>query len=341
MMEHLPKFLEDQFKKHNPRIRDAFLRSMQDIRNSSTLSEVEDAIERGQIDLVLERLNIEPQFMDEMSDVLRAAYIEAGRTLMSGLPEGSQLVIRFEGRNPRAESWAAERSSQFITEVIEDQKEAVRSVVSEGIAQGRGPRDTALEIVGRVNRATGRREGGIIGLTSAQTGYINNARAQLQSGDPEELRKYLSRSLRDRRYDSVVRRAIDAGRRIPQVQIERIIRSYSSRMQKHRGDVVARTETLTSLNAGRREGLEQLVERGEVPRDKIKKIWRATGDDRTRENHMLMNNQEVEGDQPFRTPMGYQLMFPGDSSMGAPPQETIQCRCWVEYKIDYLGMISG
>lgn len=283
----------------------------------------------------------QPEFLDELDDALRAAFIDAGRALIAGVPEGMEAVIRFQGRNPRAERWAAERSSQLITEVLADQRDAVRMVVSDGIAQGRGPRDTALEIVRRINRANGKREGGIIGLTSRQAGYIENARMQLQSGDPVELRKYLSRALRDRRYDNIVRRAIETGRPIPAGQIERAIRSYSNRMLKHRGDVVGRTETLTSLNAGRREGLEQMIERGAVPRDRINKIWRATGDDRTRENHMLMNNQKVDGDAPFRTPFGYQLLYPGDSSMGAPPEETIQCRCWVEYEIDYLGMIDG
>jgi len=55
----------------------------------------------------------------------------------------------------------------------------------------------------------------------------------------------------------------------------------------------------------------------------------------------MMNGQQLESSMPFTTPTGFRLLFPGDSSLGAPPQETIQCRCWVEYKIDYLGMIDG
>ena len=340
-MSKIPLFLEAQLEKNSPLVRDAFLNAFQDIKDSVVLANLIDALERGRIDLVLETLNFDPAFMDEIGDALRAAYTGAGRAIMTGLPASAALVIRFDGRNPRAETWASQRSSNFVTEILNDQREAIRRTVSAGIAAGRGPRQTALEIVGRINKATGKREGGTIGLTSQQSGFASNARNQLTSGSEADLRQYLTRELRDRRYDGAVRRAIDTGRPIPAKQLESMVTSYSNRMLKHRGDVVARTETLTALNAGRREGLEQLVERGGIQRDKIKKVWRATGDARTRDTHSMMNGQQLESSMPFTTPTGFRLLFPGDSSLGAPPQETIQCRCWVEYKIDYLGMIDG
>jgi len=44
--------------------------------------------------------------------------------------------------------------------------------------------------------------------------------------------------------------------------------------------------------------------------------------------------------EPFVTPDGYRLMFPTDSSLGAPGGETIQCRCWLEQRIDFAAGLT-
>lgn len=214
----------------------------------------------------------------------------------------------------------------------------MREAIATGLREGRGPYRTALDISGRVNRATGRREGGIVGLTARQAGHVAAARAQL--ADPDQLRGYLTRKLRDKRYDPTVRRALREGRGLTRAEIDRISGRYADRMLKHRADMIARTETLTAMSAGRNEGVAQLIEAGKLDPDGVMLVWRATGDRKTRHSHMAMNRQSVPFGGAFTTPEGYRMRFPGDTSLGAPASETIQCRCYLEIKIDrYRGLI--
>jgi uncharacterized protein with gpF-like domain len=79
------------------------------------------------------------------------------------------------------------------------------------------------------------------------------------------------------------------------------------------------------------------MEEAGIQPGEAKKIWSATGDDRTRDDHMEMDGQEVGVDEAFETPGGDFLMFPGDSSLGAPPEQVANCRCAVEYNVDFIG----
>lgn len=216
----------------------------------------------------------------------------------------------------------------------------MRAVLDAGMIEGRAPRDTALDIVGRLNRATGKREGGILGLNSAQTDAVIRARAELLSGDTAQLRNYLTRARRDKRFDRLVMQAIRDGKPVAKSDVDRITARYKDRLLQLRGEMIARTETLASLNAGKEESIRQLVDTGKVQRSAIKKIWRATGDDRTRDSHLALNGVEVGLDEPFISPLtGAQMMHPHDTSRGAPASETIACRCFYEIKIDYFAAL--
>ena len=162
------------------------------------------------------------------------------------------------------------------------------------------------------------------------------------SGDPAQLRNYLTRARRDARYDRLVMAAIRDGRPVSAADVDRITARYKDRLLALRGEVIARTETLAGLNAGKEAGIRQLVDSGKVQRSQVKKIWRATGDSRTRDSHMALNGVEVGLDDPFISPLtGAQMMYPHDTSRGAPASETIQCRCFYEVKIDFLAPFRG
>lgn len=212
----------------------------------------------------------------------------------------------------------------------------MRLVVNAGLEAGNNPRDTALDITGRINRETGRREGGILGLTTQQTDAVIRARVELQNLDPA----YFERKRRDKRFDSLVRKAIQSGKPLSKADIEKVIGRYKDRLLAYRGEVIARTETLASLNAGKEEGIRQLMDTGKVKASQVTKVWNATMDDRTRDTHVAMNGQAVGINGYFTTPSGALMMHPHDNSMGAPASETIQCRCWYQIKIDYLGQVN-
>jgi hypothetical protein len=63
------------------------------------------------------------------------------------------------------------------------------------------------------------------------------------------------------------------------------------------------------------------------------KTWVAILDDHTREWHAEADGQEVPFDQPFEVD-GEELMEPGDDSMGASPENVINCRCSSIYSIE-------
>lgn len=344
--------LTDQME---PRIARAFLDAIEDMTTSANISALTAHIEAGNTEAIMRSLNLQADMLAPLDRAITETFVQGGRYEIGKHsppdPDGvGPLVIRFDGRNPRAEAWALALSSKLIVEILDDQREMVRMVIQDGIARGVNPRQTALELVGRMDPITRTRQGGFIGLTAQEGGYVMNAkgelipgyvpraREQLTSGTPADLRAYLKRTRRDKRFDHHVLRALDTGEPIPASTVDRMVMRYKDRLLKTRGDRIARTETLTALNAGRKEGFDQLVEAAGIPRDRTKKIWRATGDSRTRDTHLIMDRQERAKDEPFVTPSGFQMQHPGDVSLGAPPSETIQCRCWMEYKVDYLGM---
>ena len=236
----------------------------------------------------------------------------------------------FNGRSPRAEAWARDNVARFVTEIVADQEAAIRQTIADNIT--RGPRSVALDIAGRLNRATGRREGGIVGLHSGQARTVQNVRADLEGLNAN----YFTRKLRDARFDGLVKKAIKDGRPLSATDIDRITRAYSERALRHRGEVIARTESINALRAGRHEGIRQAVEQGAIREDRTKKVWDATMDARTRRDHRTMDGTSVGIDEPFSFPGGGRAMYPGDGDLGAPEDQIIQCRCTVRYDVDWL-----
>ena len=99
---------------------------------------------------------------------------------------------------------------------------------------------------------------------------------------------------------------------------------FCDRQPRYRRDMISRTETIRASAAG------SVALFGAM--NIQKKEWWATGDDRTRDSHLVAWQDYSEGgtpgpilmDQPFQVG-GARLMQPGDPS--GPPEETVNCRC--------------
>lgn len=97
----------------------------------------------------------------------------------------------------------------------------------------------------------------------------------------------------------------------------------------NRAVVVARTETLGAMNAGRSDAFTAVsAELG----GEFEQMWLATEDERTRLSHRNADGQRVPLGSPFLIganpdtgSTGAHLMRPGDPS--GPAEEVIQCRC--------------
>lgn len=306
----------------------AFLRAVANIRSRSRLRDLEAAIQLQDIDRVMRVVGLSSGAWADVTEAVRRAYIEGGALVAADAP--SQLGFVFDINNPQAQAWLATHSSNFVTRINQDQREAIRSVLAAGFDAGRNPRSIALDIVGRINRATGRRDGGIVGLTSQMSVYVQNARSELENLDAG----YLTRKRRDKRFDRLVQRAIADGKPLSATDINRITGRYADRLLKLRGDNIGRTEVLGSLNQGMDQALRQAVDENLVRPEGIKRIWDATGDSRTRPDHVAADGQEVGLNEPFRVG-GASMMHPGD--FGAPASQVINCRCVVRQEVDWLA----
>jgi hypothetical protein len=335
--------IEQLIADFEPKLRDAFLAAINDLRANADLRGVIRALEAGNGTGAIDALNLDPAALAPLDRARTEAFQTAGDETAAGLPViraqlGARVVIRFDGRNLRAEQWLRVQSSEHVTRILDDQREAIRNALRAGMEAGQNPNTVALDIVGRMNNATGKREGGIIGLTSQQEQFARNARAELLSGDPDELRAYLTRTRRDKRFDALVLKAIADEKPVPAADAARMIQRYKDRLLQLRGENIGRTEALASLHAGQFEALQQVADNGKVDRSAVKRRWSSTGDRKVRDTHVAMDGQVVQVDAPFISPSGARLMFPGDPN--GPPEEVINCRCLTEPVIDFLKGIS-
>lgn len=332
--------MDQLLKDQSPLIREAFLEAMRDARDSIRLQDVIDALSRGDVAAAARALDIQRAFLAPLDQAFAATYFAAGsghnELLMQMLRRGGlSIEIRFDPGAPRAASWVRQHSSQLITEIVEGQRAAVREALGVGLDAGRNPRTVALDIVGRMDKVAKRRVGGIVGLTSGQAEVVENARAQLLSGEPAQMEAYLKRKLRDRRFDRTVREAIREGRPVSALDVNRIVTRYTDRMLKYRGDVIGRTETLTALSYAQNENMAQLLDTGGIRSDQVLKSWTARLDKRTRDSHVALNGDEVGMTGTFVSPAtGARMRFPRDTSMGAGGEDTIQCRCYAVFRMD-------
>ena len=328
--------LRELIASFEPSLQRAFLEAIDEIKSQAEIGRIAALLERGDVEGAIRAMHIDPVAFRGLDEAIRQAYISGGSATTSGLPTlrdptGARLVIRFDARNPRAESWLTNHSSQAITRIVDDQRIAVRAALTEGMAAGRNPRSVGLDVIGRVSRVTGRREGGILGLTSAQERFVANARAELASGEASQLRAFLGRTRRDKRFDRTILKAIRDGKPLDAETINRIVGRYADSLLQLRGETIARTEAMVSLHASQFESMRQAIDSGAVSRQDVRKVWVATKDKRTRDTHAALDGESMGIDQPFSNG----LQYPGDPN--GPPEEVINCRCTQLLRIDFLA----
>ena len=321
-----------------PTIQAAFLEAVRDITKRAELGQIIARLERGDIAGAIEAVHLDPAAYRTLEDAIAGAFKAGGNSQITSLPKlpnpaGGEFVVRFDARNLRAEQWLREHSSTLITRINNDQQESIRRILTEGMIAGRNPRDTALEMVGRVNRVTGRREGGIIGLSGPQVEYVQTAREELSGGIDNELANYLTRKRRDRRFDSYVNKAMKDGTPIPQDIINKMVGRYSDRLRELRAETIARTETMAALNESSLHAMNQAVESGAVKAETVTKTWHTARDPRVRDSHAAQDREAVGLNDLFSNGLAY----PCDPN--GSPIETANCRCWQEVRIDFTAAL--
>lgn len=244
--------------------------------------------------------------------------------------------LRFNARNRSAEKKLSATAGKMITRLRRETRDAVRETILSGYRAGRHPSSIALDIAGRIDPRTGKRAGGILGLSRPQAEALSNFRSKLESGEASSMREALGYKLRDRRFDGAIERAIERGEALDAEKIDRMVDRYSDRALELRGETVARTETGQAVSSSSLEAFEQALEKTEFSQRSVKRIWRTSGNENVRDSHEAMEGQEVEGiDEPFVSGNGAEMMAPFDASLGAGPEDIINCACTVEIEIDF------
>lgn len=329
----------------------AYLEQVKTVVGAATVAEVErliaDEDEEGLVALL--SLGALSAFLE----LARSVFIAGAKFEVKAIVIPRDIGrFEFDARAPVAEKWVSAKAEEIRANSAIDVRAAIREVMGSrrrivgwpsaqpaavqvevgATPMVRTPRQAALDLIGRKSAQTGARSGGVIGLPGNYAQYVLNARAQLLGGNPDEMRKYLQRKRRDRRFDGIVNRAIKAGTPVAQADVDKIAGRYADRLMKTYAEMLSKAEALESFGAGRDQVYEQLIAQG-LDRDSVTKTWRDRGDKKVRHTHSVMGGQEVQKDQPFQSPTGALLRYPGDTSLGAGWSERANCRCSAIYKI--------
>lgn len=302
-------------------IQAAFLDAVRRIRTAENLNEIARLLEAGRAE---EALKFAEGAARRVASAVNLTYIAAGQDTAEFLSNGGLgFVIDFDVTNHRAVRHMQMNRLRLVSQLADDAAAATREALIDGTRRGINPIDMAREF----------RDS--IGLTEKQVRSVNNYRKLLEKGTTEAL----TRKLRDRRFDSTVRRAARTGKPLTKAQIDAMVTRYGERYVKYRSEVIARTESLSEVHAGNEEGFQQAYDEGQLSPEQVEKEWHISPDSLVRDPaHTMMRGQKQPEGSPFISGAGNRLMHPGDRS--APASETVQCRCAMSRRIVRLALAA-
>lgn len=317
--------------------------SVTDLQANVDWSRLLRQLELGNIEGAIAALNIAPAAFAEYAAVKSEAFAKAGASTVAQIRQAgvAPIGMRFNMQDPRAQQWIAESVAEQVVGFAEEQVQVARRVIGEGYAAGRGPRDIATDLAGRV--VGGRRQGGVLGLDGPRAERLRKVVVGMRT--PEGVRGLVIQhdngavSLRYKVNKATAQRILKAYRAGSEVPPgDRLIseRQYSNALKLARAETVARTETASAVMGGRDETWQQLVESQGLTTDAVIKRWEHRGGASVhhRPDHLAMSGVEVRGlNTPFIFPDGSVLQYSHDPRGG--PAHVINCRCSVEYRLDH------
>lgn len=330
-----------------PEVKKIFIQVMQGIADEAFIDEMIKAIENNDPTALFKATGFTPAALTPILDAIDNVYQTAGETTADGFPARirtptGSVSFRFDIRNPAAEKDLADTSGQLITQLTEDARTNVRNLLSRGMIAGDNPKTTALNIVGRIDPVTKARTGGILGLTTNQEGWVANGTRYLEQLDPT----YFDLGLRDKRFDSIVQDAIDTETPLSDDIISKLMTAYKNNALIYRGETIARTEVVQSVNKAEYTAHAIAITEGTIDASTVTRHWDDVGDKKTRHTHVALNllyGDDTAGvgmNEPFISPSGAQMMYPGDRSLGASTKEIINCRCRQKIEVDWTAGVD-
>lgn len=309
-------------RRFEPRIARAFVQAVSAIRDQATLRAIADALAAGDLNRVMALAGQElgraltgaglPPGAPTVQEEIIGAFRAGGVMGMTQMPK--QLAIRasLDLTNPEAVRFMRDYLPNLIREVGNEQMKVVQSLVQRGFTEGRPTVVTARDIRQH------------IGLTEHQSKYVANFRRQLETGEGLGYTNPWDRRLSGAER-SMARAEFNAPISDPK-RIDQLVDRYRDSLINRRAKDIARTETHRASIEGQSEVWRQAEERGILDKNRARRFWIVTPDDRARPDHLAvpkMNPDGVAVDEPFNTPVG-PVMHPGDSG---DPSFDINCRC--------------
>ena len=248
--------------------------------------------------------------LDQTFAVSTAAFLAGGQERIAQLNQALKLQLAFDLVAEQTVQVLRSRQLQFVREVGEETRLALRQSLERSLREGIHPTEAA------------RRFRASIGLTRRQEQAVHTFRRGLETLD----RTVLERQLRDRRFDRTIRQALRSQVPLKPEQIDRMVDRYRARFLKHRAETIARTETLGAIHGASHQAFVQVAGQLE-PGQQLRRFWVYTHDNRTRDAHVRipgLNPQGVEPEGRYRTPLG-PLRYPHDPA--GTPANIINCRC--------------
>lgn len=287
VLQRLKSFLDGNFEEP-VRILNGFWKDQQD---AISYQELREAVKAGVLDKdiyqtwsmdysVLVKEHLKPLWEN-------AVYAGAlGQSMMSGLPDN------FSMQTSGVMKWIEKRGAEFVTNVSEEQKQAVQALLVKKVVE----RHTVDELAKFIRPCIGLTEG----QAKANLRYYDNIVATLKKEHPRM------------KPESIEKKARDAAVK------------YAERQHRQRAMMIAQTESAFAYNWGAHEEILQAQSQGIM--GKMVKRWCTSGDDQVCSICQAFEGMEIEMDKGF--PFKGKKLFAGQDLL--PPAHP-RCACAVEY----------
>lgn len=288
----------------------AFRSYIQLATSNSVTRQIRRLVEAGEIE---NALAIADSYVVRLVNAIRSPFRTVASNEIERIAERLRVrpnvAISFDELRPSVVRLMQQNQLNLVTQLTDQQRASLRRAFTETISR-----------TGRRSDLT-RAIRNSIGLTTQQLNAIDHYRNLLEQGS----RDALEMTLRDRRFDSTVENVSRNETPLTPEQINRMVDRYRFRQLNHRASIIAGTESLRLVNQARHEALVQAADQAEIPPENIVRVWQTIRDGRQRHTHDSMHGQTRGLNEPFVSPSGSQLLYPGDIS--APAKEIVNCRC--------------
>lgn len=296
------------------RFRMAFLEFVRRTTDPEIVEHVASLIEAGDIESAMAIVDSHIRVFGSIyPDLFSQAATEEVRAILPQL--SAKVGVAFDAGLPDAAALMRRNQLELVQGLAESQRAAIREAMASGLERGQGPR-----VMAQAFRDA-------IGLAPQQVEIVARYRRLLEANSAEAL----NANLRDRRFDGSLEGAIESGRPLAPQKIDQMVDRYRSRWLDYRARTIARTETVRLLSQAQEAAMAQTMQQAQLRPDQVDQTWWTNIDGRERETHEAMHLQIRPWGEPFQSPSGALLRYPGDPE--APAAEVVNCRCRRTFRV--------